>query len=341
MKALAAQLGLTGHGYLSELETGKKVPSADLVIAIAALFAVSIDSLFSNPLPTPARNTGLIEDERRPGGVAFVDRSPDAAELERFRLVLSTFQDGSGMNAGGRQPGWRDFERSIAEVFGGTSQENKAVFDVLLPLGETGQVAGLSCKMGEQLDRMKRTGHAFMELSNSAKKFWDFLAQREITAANYRARPQQTGQALLELVATWHNAVSLERGGTVDLDKSTYLVLAYNRAGEHQLAQFPLLFPPADALRWEFPARVRGGQPATGNLRAVDETDALIFEWYGESGGQLKYYPPLTTARWVSPIFALEPIPPYQQYGILAKAAQYFPDLWQQTLTESDDSRHA
>ncbi len=70
----------------------------------------------------------------------FIHRKPTAQEVEKVRLLLSTFQDGSGMLAkpgGGTLPGWRDFERTVAAVFNGVNQENKFIFDVLLSDPET------------------------------------------------------------------------------------------------------------------------------------------------------------------------------------------------------------
>jgi len=64
-------------------------------------------------------------------------------------------------------------------------------------------------------------------------------------------------------------------------------------------------------------------------LRGKDDLGKL-FEWYGESGGQLKYYPLVSNARWASDIFRLEPLlgENVEQYGILAKARTYFPEQW-------------
>ncbi|MBI1880249.1 MAG: hypothetical protein HYR94_18855 [Chloroflexi bacterium] len=52
----------------------------------------------------------------------FVDREPTEQEVQRFRLILSTYQDGTGQLAAANNmtlPGWRDFERSAALAFGG------------------------------------------------------------------------------------------------------------------------------------------------------------------------------------------------------------------------------
>ena len=60
------------------------------------------------------------------------------------------------------------------------------------------------------------------------------------------------------------------------------MLLYDTSGGEYQLYQFPIKLPLND-VRW---VHLPGRRGLTGN-------DALgtIYEWYGESGGQLKYYP--------------------------------------------------
>lgn len=50
LKELASELGLTAHGYISELEAGKKMPTAELVLNVARLFEVSTDELLKDEL---------------------------------------------------------------------------------------------------------------------------------------------------------------------------------------------------------------------------------------------------------------------------------------------------
>jgi transcriptional regulator with XRE-family HTH domain len=50
LKELAAALGLSAHGYISELEGGKKTPTVELVIKIAEFFNVSTDELLKDDL---------------------------------------------------------------------------------------------------------------------------------------------------------------------------------------------------------------------------------------------------------------------------------------------------
>lgn len=261
--------------------------------------------------------------------MAVAIKSPSPNDLEKLRLVLSTYQDGSGMLAheeGATLPGWRDFERAVAGVFCGQAQENKAIFDVLVPCVQGREVYfGFSCKMRRELDRVEKTGRVSIELSNSAGKFWDHLRLRKINQRNYRKQPSEVGNALLGLVKAWHDEVSIERGGVVDLSKSSYLALSWNKEGWYQLFQFSIHLPASKSLRWHFPT-----------LRCLkgDDGSGTVFEWYGESGGQLKYYPLAKDAIWTSKRFQLEPLPDSVNHSLLYKAAMYFPALWSKVSKE-------
>ncbi len=50
LKELAVQLGHVAHGYISELETGKKLPSVEFVMGIARLFNITTDQLLKDEL---------------------------------------------------------------------------------------------------------------------------------------------------------------------------------------------------------------------------------------------------------------------------------------------------
>lgn len=247
-------------------------------------------------------------------------------------MILSTYQDGTGMLAvpGGKTlPGWRDFERAVALAFDGEGPENKAVFDVLLTDPANPSVKyGLSCKMRKELNRIGRDGRVTVELSNSAGQFWDQLALKSISTDNYKEQPQEVGKTLINLVRRWHRAAAAERKATVDLDKSGYLVLSWNNAGLYQLHQLSLQLPNPEELSWYFPTGVSKGVEKTARHINGDDAEGRVFEWYGESGGQLKYYPKASSALWHSEPFRLEPLPDIE-HGIRAKVAAYFPELWQ------------
>jgi len=50
LKELAQALGLSAHGYISEIESGKKKPSAEFVLNVARIFDVTTDQLLKDEL---------------------------------------------------------------------------------------------------------------------------------------------------------------------------------------------------------------------------------------------------------------------------------------------------
>ncbi len=216
-------------------------------------------------------------------------------------------------------PGWRDFERTVAVVFSGEAQENKSIFDVIVPIAVDSTVRfGVACKMRRELNKLVTTGRVSFELSNSAGKFWRQLGAQGMTPKTYLKRPKLVGKELIDLVESWHEAVSAQRGGIINLQKSFYLVLSWNRQGLYQLHQFKIALPKAETLKWYF---------STTRCLKGDDKHGTLFEWYGESGGQLKYYPLAKDATWASRPFRLEPITDTKS-GILTRTSTYFPDLW-------------
>jgi transcriptional regulator with XRE-family HTH domain len=50
LQELARQLGHSAHGYISELESGKKVPTVEFVLKVSDLFGVPTDQLIRDEL---------------------------------------------------------------------------------------------------------------------------------------------------------------------------------------------------------------------------------------------------------------------------------------------------
>ncbi len=50
LKELAQAVGHRAHGYISELELGKKKPTAEFVLKVARLFDVTTDELLKDEL---------------------------------------------------------------------------------------------------------------------------------------------------------------------------------------------------------------------------------------------------------------------------------------------------
>lgn len=320
LKNLSNKLGYITHGYLSEIETGKKIPSMDFILKFCSFLEISIDQ--------------LLKEEIIPCKLRQIKNLDHA--VERIRLILSTYQDGTGMLAhkdDSTLPGWHDFERAVALALVGEAQESKFIFDVLLPTCDSNIKHGISCKMRRELDRLDRDGRVTIEISNSAGKFWDYLNSQGINQSNYKECPVQVGCALLNLIEQWYQSVSLDQGGLVDLSCSFYLVLSWNKKGWYQLHQFDLKMPNPNQINWYFPTFGSEPEVLARRLTGNDEIGTL-FEWYGESGGQLKYYPLAKNALWASERFQLEPLRKDAEYGILEKVAMYFPELWAKACRE-------
>lgn len=50
LQTLASMLGYVSHGYISELEAGKKMPTVEFVLKVASLFDVTTDQLLKDEL---------------------------------------------------------------------------------------------------------------------------------------------------------------------------------------------------------------------------------------------------------------------------------------------------
>jgi len=169
-----------------------------------------------------------------------------------------------------------------------------------------------------------------MEISNSAGLFWDRLGELGLTTSNYTEEPEAVGQVLLRAIDDRHAAADVSRGGSVLVDRSSYLVLSWNGQGRYQLHQFPLHLFRAEDLSWSFrpPGAGQKRLDASRCLLALDGHGVAV-EWYGRSGGQLKYYPLARNAIWCSPVLELEPVPQeVVELGLVGRARSYFPNLW-------------
>lgn len=50
LQSLAKLTGYTAHGYISELENGKKLPTVEFVVRVARLFSVTTDELLKDEI---------------------------------------------------------------------------------------------------------------------------------------------------------------------------------------------------------------------------------------------------------------------------------------------------
>lgn len=256
----------------------------------------------------------------------------DENQVEQIRLLMSTYQDGTGqlrIKNGAILPNWRDFERSVATTFDGFAFENKGFLDVVIngvEIKENGKI-GISCKMRNTLSAFKTSKSISMELSNALNKFWSELQKYKIHHMGHvRLVPDRAGKIIVDLYESWKYQVAGKN--EVNMEKSFYLTCLYDgKKGLYQLFALPFLLPDAASLVWEI-RESKEKDENKGTLIAKKD-DKVIIEWYGTSGGQLKYYPTEDDVIWKSNEFKLEPIPNIESgYGLKQKAKLYFPNKW-------------
>lgn len=247
---------------------------------------------------------------------------PTPQQVEKIRLLMSTYQDGTGQYAvkgGGTLPNWRDFERAVSAAMNGVGTENKSLFDVVVRPAK-GNAYGISCKMREELTKVYRQNILHVEITNSARLLSDALkAVNIVTADDLIARPSDAGHTLLTLIESWGETAS--KIENISLAESYYLILFWKPATQDfQLFQLPLTLPDASELKW---------YTRNSGVLVGEQNGRKLIEWYSKSGGQLKYFPFAEAALWKSELFRLEPLPFSEfGYGITRKAETFFPQQW-------------
>jgi len=176
-------------------------------------------------------------------------------QVEKIRLLMSTYQDGSGqlrIKDGTTLPNWRDFERSVATAFKGFAFEDKGFIDVAIDgqeINETGKI-GISCKMRNTLSSFQKKESINLELSNANNKFWAELNKNKIENIRFvRLVPDKAGKIIIDLYESWKYGAAENIG--VDIEKSFYLTCLYDEKTKiYQLLALPFLLPDPKPLEW-------------------------------------------------------------------------------------------
>ncbi|QCC86795.1 hypothetical protein DDIC_13075 [Desulfovibrio desulfuricans] len=271
--------------------------------------------------------------------IPFLTRKPNSRELERLRLSMSVFRDGSGQEResdNSSRPGWRDFERIFADILAGYANENKEIFDVVVSsTAHINNTYGISLKSKElsrasALEDLENAGRVYMELCNSPAKLWEPIVQKlQLTENVFREKRQSVaksvGECIIATVTQWHTEAKQKYennnpGKKLDIASSKYITVSSkikDGVRSYQVHSFSLSLP--TGLIWEFSSEKC--------LRGYDSSNPreVVFDWYGLSGGQLKYYPRASEAIYKSPIFYLEQPPVYTPSD---RAKTYWPAKW-------------
>ena len=214
-------------------------------------------------------------------------------------------------------PDFLAFERVTALVCGGETTENKSVFDVVVPGGGARKPFGVSCKMAAEQPQARPSW--FMEMSNSAKKFHDAFDERGI---DWTASPYAAGVTTVRLVESWHTDVQAD----FDVSGSKYLVLSHDKHwSDFRIACLPINLQIVKAEQLDWVVEGRDGPSSIAGYLQVDGRRHRLWQLFPNSGGQLKYYPPIDWAEWSFGPFQLEKPP---QRTLLQKVDDYFPGMW-------------
>lgn len=273
--------------------------------------------------------------KQRVMGLAYATQNATGDELKLFQALLSIYRDGSGAERekdGSTRANWRQIERCVADLLNSTTSEDKNIFDVIAKDQSNSRVSyGYSVKSkqlsAKAFSSLSSGGRVYMEIANSPALFWDEIRHRHnLTESAFRAKtnPQQIGDTLVATVTKWHKAgkrdfESANPGCRLELSISNYFCLSYSENEnpnnrEYQVHIFPLEYP--NNIVWQY--------SSDKCLRGFDPNHATepLLDWYGLSGGQLKYYPKTTYARYKSPVFKLLAPP---QKSAREKVEIYFP----------------
>ncbi len=269
-------------------------------------------------------------------GLVYATHSPSAHDDNLLRLLLSTFRDGSGIE---REPdnstraNWRQMERCVAELLDSIGGEDKQIFDVIaLDKADPTTAYGFSIKSKvlskKDFDRLSDGARVYMEIANSPAKFWSAIKSSHGLTENdftHMRHPQEVGNTVIDLVSTWHSQgkddfeVS-QHGKRLDLTNSRYLCISLSNelpsARRYQVHAFSLNYPPTLTWRYKSPRCLSAYEPS--------DPDRPLLDWYGLSGGQLKYYPRAVDAVYHSSVLTL--VEPSRKFSIQDKARQLFPD---------------
>ncbi len=221
--------------------------------------------------------------------IPFVDRPPTEAEIERFRLFLSSYQDRLGNYYAVGEPvfPWL-FKEVLVAAFNIPDDEPISPYarsfgNVLVNREGMYMIHLKSLYTDEQESFCKEN----MTCSFVPSRYWDYVSQFGITQQNYKENPSKVGIASLEL---------LKSEEKTELEKVFFLFLLVDRRSYpsdteqeicFHLAQYPhaldLSLAQSAAVHWlvsEEPdpdERLRLGNPLTTLLRGY-KNDDLLFE---------------------------------------------------------------
>jgi hypothetical protein len=242
--------------------------------------------------------------------IPFIDRNPTDTELEKVRLILSSYQESGLLILEDSRT--IDFIRAISTVF--QAQKSQIVpsnFDLVLKPNNSDSQYGISCltqRMPLANTKASSKRSKIMIRIRYKSHFLPFEFNGETIST---ITPEKRGHLILEGIKTREN----KSNENIDLSRSFYLILFYNNEGCYQILQVPFELPNPDSLRWyTLQSGSIRGENDSGTRITIPLTFGHVYS--------LMYSPDLSTIKWASPIFHLEPFTSLKniEYGLQARA---------------------
>lgn len=237
----------------------------------------------------------------------FIDRNPTDTELERIRLILSSYQEGGTLAVPGSEG--IDFVRTISKVFNIKGNQGPFPhFDLVVDVNGSVQY-GISCVVNRVI-RISGGNNALRSSVAITQRPPRFFKQEEGHIGSMQ-RPEELGAMVVEYI----KASSKEKIKGFDIDKSFYLALLYDHQGQYQLHQIPYELPIPANLKWFT-------RKPSSSLRGEGDDGTLIIYSRNSSNSLITYHPSYKAIIWSSPIFHLEPLAPLEniRYSLQATA---------------------
>lgn len=266
--------------------------------------------------------------------IAFFNKKPTPAETNLLGKFLGTFRDGSGNypeKDGTTRADYKQIEVCFAELLGGNAFANKKYYDFCVSENDAGGIAvrGASVKSKERPEiadypNNDPTVTSYLEISNSSATDWKLCTDRGLTESDWNqttkvstakrnALAKKFGKLILDrqiIQRKKHGDEYLKNNHAKQFlhDNSIFISLLYTKpigkANERKylIASYPIHLP--EPHRWAF-RKPKSGKNENATLVGYDEDDNVLYEWYALSGSQFKYYPKLSDALFITPLFTL------------------------------------
>jgi len=164
---------------------------------------------------------------------------------------------------------------------------------------------GLSLKSktlsDREFDKLKDGGRVYMELANSPAIIWNEMKGEQLSEEDFHQRKQadKFGETLVKTFSKWQDEASKSNKDLnkrpINLKDSVFWCVSMKKPSKgatrsYKIHTFSLKMPKIKKWLFRSDRCLSGFDPKNEN--------EVLFDWYGLSGGQAKYYPSSDTSLY-------------------------------------------